>query len=309
MVALGYLPIPPERYGGIESVIWEYTTRLRDRGHRVDILNENKHWIFGKVLRAGAYDFIHCHHERGLSRVKLANLGRSRIVATTHRGYFFNSLDNDAEKCLRMTARAPYVVALREDVAAAIRARSPRSKTLVLPNGTSVAKFKRVDRGNGRAICLGILSRGKRPELVARVCAEAGVACDFVGPKKDADVATIGNWLGEWSRDQIYEKLGEYSALIMLSEREGGGPPLVVAEALAAGLSVVLSPACTANLDTSQPFIHVTSDQDASHAIQQAVATSDQFRDAARSYAAQTLDWDAIVDRYEAQLLAWMDAS
>lgn len=309
MVALGYLPIPPERYGGIESVIWEYTTRLRDRGHHVDIVNENKHRIFGKVLRAGAYDFIHCHHERGLSRVMLASFGRSRIIATTHRGYFFDALDNDAEKCLRMTARAPFVIALRDDVAAAIRARNPRSKTLVLPNGTSVNKFKTVERGNGRAICLGILSKGKRPELVARVCAEAGVQCDFVGPKKDADTATIEHWLGEWSRDQIYEKLGEYSALIMLSEREGGGPPLVVAEALAAGLSVVLSPACAAKLDTDQPFIHSTSDPDAPLAIQQAMATSDQHRDAARKYAAQNLDWDAIVDRYEAQLLAWIDAS
>lgn len=309
MVALGYLPIPPERYGGIESVIWEFTVRLRERGHQVDIINANKHQVMREVLRAGKYDFVHCHHERGLSRVMLGNLGRARVIATTHRGYFFDSLDKDAHKCLRMTARAPHIVALRQDVADELARLNPRAKILVLPNGTDTKRFQHHDHGNGRALCLGILSQGKRPNLVEKVCLEAGVPCDFVGPKKDAKLSNPSSWLGEWSREQIYENLGAYSLLVMLSEREGGGPPLVVAEAMAAGLSVVLSPPCSANLNLDQPHIHITSDENASQTIRQALATSEQHRDAARTYAAQNFDWDHIVARYEEQLTVWLGTS
>ena len=309
MVALGYLPIPPERYGGIESVIWETTIRLRERGHQVDIINANKHRVMREVLRAGKYDFVHCHHERGLSRVMLGNLDRAKVIATTHRGYFFDSLDMDAHKCLRMTARAPHIVALRQDVADNLARRNPRAKILVLPNGTDTKRFRQHDQGNGRAICLGILSQGKRPDLVEKACIEAGVPCDFVGPKKDATLANPASWLGEWTREQIYEKLAAYSLLVMLSEREGGGPPLVVAEAMAAGLSVVLSPPCSANLDVDKPFIHVTSDESASQTIRQAIAASEQFRGAARTYATQNFDWDQIAAKYEAQLTIWLGTS
>lgn len=306
-VALGYIPIPPVGYGGIESIIWEMTTRLRARGHTVDIVNQNKHRVFWDVLRAGRYDFVHCHHERGLSRVQMAvNLGRKgKLLATTHRGYFHDRLDADAEKCLRMTARADYQMALREDTLAALRLRNPRIQGFIQPNGTEVKDFRLAERGNGRAICLAMVEPRKRQDFVARF----DLPVDFVGPIKEPILPPDARYLGEWTREQIREELTEYSVLILVSDREGGGPPLVVSEALSAGLSVVLSPPCAGNLDLNKPFIRVCADDDSFPGIvHEALAQADGNRLAAREYALQNLDWDVLVQRYEEQLLRWRDA-
>ena len=62
-----------------------------------------------------------------------------------------------------------------------------------------------------------------------------------------------------WDKPTLYERLGEYnSCLVLLSESEAA--PKVVLEGLAAGLSVVITEACRANL-TDEEFITVIPDE------------------------------------------------
>ena len=63
------------------------------------------------------------------------------------------------------------------------------------------------------------------------------------------------NYLGEWSKDKLYNELTEYGNLVLLSD--GEAHPLVCMEALAAGLGVVVCQWGKANLDTSKEFITV----------------------------------------------------
>jgi glycosyltransferase involved in cell wall biosynthesis len=307
LVALGYLPIPPCGYGGIESIIWQYAQRLRAKGHEVDIVNANKHRLFFDLVRRGRYDLVHVHHERGLSRAMLASLPwGSRIACTTHRGYFLDRLDRDAEKCLRMTARARRILVMRDDVAAELRRRNPKADVAVLPNGVEAKDFRVALAGNGRAICLGVIEPRKRQDFVARELAAAGLPCDFAGPVKKAILPAGASYLGEWTRDTIRDRLTEYSALILVSDREGGGPPLAVAEALAAGLSVVVSPMAYGGLDLRSRFVHqVHTDDELVPAVRSALAASDSQRQAARRFALEVLDWDVLADRYEQLLLRW----
>ena len=94
----------------------------------------------------------------------------------------------------------------------------------------------------------------------------------------------------------------------ILSAGLPGRPPVVVVEALAAGLPVVISPACTGNLDLSQPFIHVVeSDDQLIPAVQRAIAQRDELTDQIRAYAEQNFDYDSLVQRYLAQLQAWRE--
>jgi glycosyltransferase involved in cell wall biosynthesis len=82
----------------------------------------------------------------------------------------------------------------------------------------------------------------------------------------------------------------------------------VVVEALAAGLPVVISPACTGNLDLSQPFIYVVENDDQLiPAVQKAIAQRDGLTDQIRAYAEQNFDYDSLVQRYLAQLQAWRE--
>jgi ribosomal protein S18 acetylase RimI-like enzyme len=79
---------------------------------------------------------------------------------------------------------------------------------------------------------------------------------DFIGNLEDYsfDIAN-DNYLGEWSRDQIHKHLTQYTNLLLISQ--GEADPLVVKEALIAGLGVVVNKSSSENLDTSLDFITV----------------------------------------------------
>jgi len=71
---------------------------------------------------------------------------------------------------------------------------------------------------------------------------------DFVGDWEDVRFnRDCENYLGAWTREQVYQNLTEYTNLLLISE--GEADPLVVKEALVAGLGVVLNRGSSACLD------------------------------------------------------------
>ena len=77
----------------------------------------------------------------------------------------------------------------------------------------------------------------------------------FAGNLADNRFDTDKNYLGEWSKDTLYEQLTDYGNLVLLSD--GEAHPLVCMEALAAGLGVVVCEWGKANLDLDKEFITV----------------------------------------------------
>lgn len=57
-------------------------------------------------------------------------------------------------------------------------------------------------------------------------------------------------------KKKIYDKIGEYSNIVLLSLGENG-TPLVIKESLISGLGVVTSEYCAHELDATLPFITV----------------------------------------------------
>jgi len=79
---------------------------------------------------------------------------------------------------------------------------------------------------------------------------------DFVGNFHDSSFnQNNNNYLGEWDKPTLYKNLTNYANLILLSD--GEADPLVVKEALVAGLGVVVSEPAKANLD-NKDFINRT---------------------------------------------------
>jgi hypothetical protein len=66
------------------------------------------------------------------------------------------------------------------------------------------------------------------------------------------------NYLGEWSRNKIHEHLTDYTNLLLISE--GEADPLVVKEALIAGLGIVVNKSSAENLDKTLDFITIIED-------------------------------------------------
>ena len=77
----------------------------------------------------------------------------------------------------------------------------------------------------------------------------------YAGNNADPRFDVNKNYLGEWSKETLYNDLTKYGNLVLLSD--GEAHPLVCLEAFAAGLGVVISQWAAANLDVSKDFITV----------------------------------------------------
>jgi hypothetical protein len=65
---------------------------------------------------------------------------------------------------------------------------------------------------------------------------------------------TNPRWLGEWSKEELYNNLTEYGNLVLISDGEAG-PSLAVVEGLAAGLGIVISAKAASGIDSKLPFV------------------------------------------------------
>lgn len=312
LVGAGHQPIPPVGWGAAESIIWEYSQRLPLLGHHATVVNCHRNQVFGQLLRAHRrrpIDWVWTHHERAISGCLLAaKIGGFRVAETGHAP--FDPLAPVPRQVRRQFAaerRASYHLCLNREQAFALGLLDARARVALQPNGAEVERFRFSEGpGNGRALCVGLVSPRKRQFRVAELVSGTRSVVDFVGPSRRGPVpaAPPSQYLGEWTREALRERMTEYSALVLYSEAEA--QPLAVAEALAAGLSVVLSPQSVANLDTSRPFVYVVGqDEDLAPTIARAVAENPLHRLAARRYAEAHFDWTKLAERLVRQLREW----
>ena len=176
----------------------------------------------------------------------------------------------------------------------------------VLPNGINCASFRFATHATNPAIVLGRIEKRKQQSLLAHKLKESDVKCDFAGPMGEDTGFIVNNrntrYLGEWSREHIYENLTEYACLVLLSDGEGHAA--VVSEAMAAGLSLVLSTESSHNLDLSKPWIYIVDREhdNLADVIAQATEQNYQYRTEIRQYCEENFDWNIIMPKYIAFL-------
>jgi glycosyltransferase involved in cell wall biosynthesis len=308
LIAHGELPVPPQGHGAVEQAVWCWKQYLERAGHSVDIANTRAiHKVILDVNRR-AYDFVHCHSELFVLEC-VAHVTRP-LAVTSHHGAL-HQFDPDVPDrypafhyLFADTLRAPANIVLCERVREIYQRAGYRHLLRVLPNAVETDRFRWAPQGNGRAVCVGRICQRKRQRWLAEIACQ-GIAVDFVGPwnrRSEAGFAEHehARYLGEWDKATLYDRLTDYSCLVLLSESEGA--PKVVLEALAAGLSVVIGEPCTANL-TNEAFITVIPDGETrpdviAHAIQTAIDRNGAQRDAIRAYAKQRFDYEALLPRY-----------
>ena len=314
----GRTPIPPPGRGAVETILWAYRNELVARGHHVSIVNVKSDRLWAAlplaVRREGPFDWVWCHQERMVPITTFwGRVLGFRTLETTHRPVSdVEPVDRFSAWQFRRAARAPYHACLQEDLAVAMRALNPKSRAMVLPNATEVGAYTWRPGGNGRAVCLGGVSSRKRQAVVAVALEGSGVHCDFIGPIDHDDdhtrlIAAHPNYLGSWSREDVVERLTDYSCLVLFSVAECH--PLVVGEAMAAGLSVVVSSSSTANMDVSLPWVTVVDDpRELGCAVKRAISENPAHRSAIRDYAEKNLAYGPTLNRLLAQLREWQDS-
>ena len=306
-IAGGYVPTPPAS-SSILNLIQSYKHHSEQNGHQVDIFNDPDVQRVIAAINTGNYDFVHLHaggfvHEFNQSL-------QQRFCFTSHAGHLFqlDRWDDVFKQEFQEYLKAPGIISL-----------SPASKKLFLDagyagyistqiNGVDTTKVDRQPQGNGKAICLGWIQPRKQQRLLATTL-EGKVSIDFVGPLDDPDFVegVTTKHLGVWSLDDVYQRLTEYSCLVLISSGEVA--PLVVLEAMAAGLCLVVSESASANLAV-QDFIKVLPDdiltdptpahqQIVCDAISELIAQNQSFRSEIVAYAQATFDFSHTIKNYD----------
>lgn len=308
LIAHGSVSIPPRGWGAVEGTIWQRKRHLERLGHTVDIANTRDIHQVLHLANCRAYDFVHCHCEFFVLQC-VAHL-RSPFAVTSHAGGLHRfdpqAADHDRafEYLFRDTLTAPANIVLSERIRQLYVRSGYRGLLRVLRNAVETEEFRCAADGNGKAVCVGAFSGRKRQAWLSQIARE-GIAVDFVGPW-NGDPASgfrahnTAKYLGVWDKPTLYQRLTDYSCLVLLSESEAA--PKVVLEAFAAGLSVVISEASTANL-TDEPFITVIPDNEQrrdviAQAIQTAIDRNREQRAAIRAYARDRFDYAVVTPEY-----------
>ena len=251
IIGPGLMPIPPKGWGAVESLIWDMANALKDLGQEVQIINTTDGNKVLASINEFNPDFVHINYDDFI--VLYPHIKQPKAM-TSHFGYLerpdmMNGYVNIFNKFQEMK---PNVFCLSEGIKNIYKIFSsfPEDKLFVTPNGVNIDafNFKEEPAHPHRSMYLAKVDYRKRQHLFQNID-----SLWFAGNIVDERYDTKNNYLGEWTKDQLYKELTDYGNLVLLSDGEAHS--LVIMEAFAAGLGVVISEYARANLDLDKKFI------------------------------------------------------
>lgn len=300
IIGPGIMPIPPNDWGAVESLIWDYYEYLTQKGVEVDIFNTKDLRSIANHINNNTYDFVHLQYE------DYAQFFKSSLIkpfcTTSHYGYIKEQYPNyfGYKNVFDGLLKSPAIFALSDEIKNLILKSGYAGFIHVLRNGARTKDFNYTENPSKDAICLGKIEPRKRQTEIANICNKI-CNINFIGPIIDPNFKenSTCKYSGIWKKTDLYNNLTDYKCLVLISNGEAA--PLVVPEALSAGLSIVISKTASANLDLSLPFIHVVDDdinENTAHVINKAIMENKKYRNDIRNYALKYFDWDVICDEY-----------
>jgi hypothetical protein len=307
LIGPGIMPIPPPGWGAVEILIWDYYQELTKRGHDVVIINTKDTIDIVNQVNAGGFDFVHLHYDVYYSI--LSKLECPKIAITSHYPYIDQPEKHRQDGysavfdfLLRQTQCYNFVLA-DKDYATFLKHGANPTRLKKIKNGVNSSRFAfSISPRLDRSVYLGKITVRKNQKKYQSI-----PNLDFIGNLEDYsfDIAN-DNYLGEWTREQIHKNLTNYTNLLLISQ--GEADPLVVKEALIAGLGVVVNKSSSENLDTSLDFITVLDEDKLGDLlyVQEKLEKNRKIclekRQEIREYGIRTFDISNEVDRYIATI-------
>ena len=296
IIGPGAMPIPPTGWGAVESLIWDYYNVLTKLGHDVLIINSKQQNEIINNINKFNPDIVHIQYD---DWVILSNNINYPTIITSHYAYleqpekhggyrniFNNFIKNDV-----------YIYALSEGIKNTyINSGKSSDKISVVPNGVRYDLFNFKETPEDKSIYLAKIDFRKRQYMYHEI-PNLYFAGNIVDNRYNKN-----NYLGEWSKEYLYENLTNFSNLVLLSD--GEAHPLVCLEAMSAGLGLVISEYATANLDLTKDFIDVIpkdkmDDIDyISEIIKKNRDKSRTMRNEIREYVHDNFNWEYIIENY-----------
>ena len=248
------LPIPPKSWGAVESLIWDMKLALNALGHDVQIINIGDPYQIIQMINEYRPDFVHINYD---DWVGLYPYIQYPCAVTTHFAYIERPelMGDYRQRVFDQFKRIkPNVFGLSENINVIYNylAEIPENNLYLNPNGVTLNNFKvsQNPKYSDRSIYLAKIDHRKRQYLFQDIA-----SLWYAGNVADHRFDQNKNYLGEWQKEYLYENLTEYGNLVLLSDGEAHS--LVLMEALASGLGIVISEFATANLDLGKEFIDV----------------------------------------------------
>jgi glycosyltransferase involved in cell wall biosynthesis len=301
IIGPGYMSIPPSGWGAVESLIWDYYNQLTNLGHIVDIVNTSDLNLIINQVNSFNPNFVHIQYDE---YTKIANqINCKKIAATNHYGYLtqFESHPEYHHILYNFIHNNFYIFCLSQDIKNVyLKLGVSEERLRITPNGANKNIFKYFEQPlyPNKSIYLAKIDYRKRQYLYQNI-----QSLYFAGNYHDERFDKNNkNYLGEWSKDFLYNNLTNYSNLVLLSD--GEADPLVTKEALMAGLGLVISEYATANLDLSLPFIDIIPNDklNDTNYIEKVIINnrekSNHYRPEIRKYAIENHSWDIVVKKY-----------
>ena len=247
-------PIPPKGWGAVESLIWDYKISLEKLGHTVQIINVGDAMKILNMIEEFKPDFVHINYD---DWIPLYPYIRYPCAITTHFAYIERMQmmgDYKPRVFDQFTNIKPNVFGLSEGINSVYEKECsiPKDNLFLNPNGVMLDNFRVTDTPKfpDRSIFLAKVDYRKRQCFFQSI-----ESLWYAGNIVDHRFDQTKNYLGEWHKDYLYDNLTDYGNLVLLSDGEAHS--LVIMEAFAAGLGVVVSEWATANLDLDKKFITV----------------------------------------------------
>jgi glycosyltransferase involved in cell wall biosynthesis len=306
IVGPGYKPIPPDGWGAVESVIWDYYVNLKSEHDITIINNKDLNQVIHQV-NAVDYDLVHIMYDDHV--IITPYLKCTKIFYTSHYAYITHPTFETSQswyfhnvfKHALLNKERIYLNVISSSIKDIyVKYGFPSNRINILHNGAREDAFHYHTQPlyANKSIYLAKIEERKKQWIYQTLN-----NIDFVGNYHNSNFdITKPHYLGEWTKDVLYKNLSNYVNLVLLSD--GEADPLVVKEALICGLGVVISECASANLDLTKDFITVIPNGKlldlnfVDNEISKNRLISVKKRDEIREYGLKHFSWKSIIDTY-----------
>jgi len=308
LISPGYGDIPPTKWKAVEHMVDVFHRGLNNLGHNCTYTDTHNIQELINIVNTSNADVVFCMYDDYIGA--LARYCNKPILGQNHYGYFSQpkKWQPGYQNIFMGTLLAQGLIFLSEANRQIAQQAGFKGFSRVLRNGAEVDRF-RFGVPSKDVICVGKIEGRKRQSWLVENL-DGKINIDFVGPIADSHFkeGKTCKYLGEWSRNQIYNQLTDYKVSILLSDGESA--PLVIPEGLAAGCSILVSEYAAANLD-SKPYISIVQENNLNNAdyieweLKKLIENNPQMRYDIRRYAETRFDWNVIVKEFIDILKVW----
>ena len=306
----GIMPIPPDGWGAVESLIWEIACELGEMGHIGTIINVPDLNEIIETVQQDEYDFIHLFYDvfhpimNEIKRLCPKSITAISSAYPYVDQFQFHQRDGYDRTYKWLTEQKNhYNFCLSDkDLETFKNGGADESKLLRLGLGAQHKNFKfsiECEKPN-KTLYMAKIEVRKRQWIYQSID-----SIEFVG--RYSPTTTFDklhkSYIGEWTTEQKHENVTKYANLLLLSDGENG-TPLVIKEALVSGIGVVCSKYAAYDLDDNLSFITVVPDDKlndleyVSNAIKENREVSVNMRQQIREYGMNNFSWENIVKDY-----------